>query len=67
MDTTETLEEAVEVLQQLGLKEYEARCSAGFSRLDSGTAKRLSEMMELTRTRVDDAMRVMEAQGMGEM
>jgi sugar-specific transcriptional regulator TrmB len=61
------LEEAIEVLQQLGLKEYEARCFVGLSRLHTGTAKQLSEMTEVPRTRVYDAIRVLEAQGLVEI
>ncbi len=67
MDTTEHVEEAVEVLQQLGLKEYEARCFVGLSRLPTGTAKRLSDITEVPRTRVYDAVRVLEAQGLVEV
>jgi sugar-specific transcriptional regulator TrmB len=67
MDTNESLEEAVDVLQQLGLKEYEARCFVGLSRLRTGTAKRLSELTEVPRTRVYDAIRVLEAHGLVEI
>ncbi len=67
MATAENLEEAIEVLQQLGLKEYEARCFVGLSRLPTGTAKQLSEMTEVPRTRVYDAIRVLEAQGLVEI
>ncbi|WP_256301822.1 TrmB family transcriptional regulator [Haloarchaeobius salinus] len=67
MTKDEGLEEAVEVLQQLGLKEYEARCFVGLSRLHAGTAKQLSEMTEVPRTRVYDAIRVLEAQGLVEI
>ena len=67
MDTTNSLEEAIQVLQQLGLKEYEARCFVGLSRLHTGTAKQLSEMTEVPRTRVYDAIRVLEAQGLVEI
>jgi sugar-specific transcriptional regulator TrmB len=67
MDTTDTLEEAIEVLQQLGLKEYEARCFVGLARLETGTAKQLSEMTEVPRTRVYDAIRVLEAHGLVEI
>ena len=67
MDTTEKLTEAIEVLQQLGLKEYEARCFVGLSRLHTGTAKQLSETTEVPRTRVYDAIRVLEAQGLVEI
>lgn len=67
MDTNEGQDQAIEVLQQLGLKEYEARCFVGLSRLNSGTAKKLSEMTEVPRTRVYDAIRVLEAQGLVEI
>ncbi|WP_436935588.1 TrmB family transcriptional regulator [Halovenus marina] len=64
MNTSENVEEAIEVLQQLGLKEYEARCFVGLSQLETGTAKKLSEMTEVPRTRVYDAIRMLEAQGL---
>lgn len=67
MQTNEKMEEAIEVLQQLGLKEYEARCFAGLSRLPTATAKELSEMTEVPRTRVYDAIRMLEAQGLVEI
>ena len=66
-NTNANLEEAIEVLQQLGLKEYEARCFVGLARLDTGTAKRLSELTEVPRTRVYDAVRILEAQGLVEV
>jgi len=64
MSTDATRDEAVEVLQQLGLKEYEAKCFVGLSRLSTGTAKQLSEITDVPRTRVYDAIRVLEAQGL---
>lgn len=67
MSSTNNVEEAIEILQQLGLKEYEARCFVGLSRLRTGTAKKLSEMTEVPRTRVYDAIRVLEAQGLVEI
>lgn len=67
MTATGNAEEAIELLQQLGLKEYEARCFVGLSRLETATAKRLSEMTEVPRTRVYDAIRVLEAQGLVEI
>ena len=54
----------MEVLQQLGLKKYEAQCFVGLSQVETGTAKKLSEMTEVPRTRVYDAIRVLEAQGL---
>jgi len=67
MNTDDTLEEAIEVLQQLGLKEYEAQCFVGLSRLSTGTAKQLSEITDVPRTRVYDAVRLLEAQGLVEI
>jgi sugar-specific transcriptional regulator TrmB len=67
MSAPEPTEEAIEVLQLLGLKEYEARCFVGLSQVETGTAKRLSEMTEVPRTRVYDAIRVLEAQGLVEI
>lgn len=55
------------MLQQLGLKEYEARCFVGLTRLETGTAKRLAEITDVPRTRVYDAVRVLEAQGLVEV
>jgi sugar-specific transcriptional regulator TrmB len=67
MATDANLEEAIEQLQQLGLKEYEARCFVGLSRLSSGTAKTLSEITDVPRTRVYDAIRVLESKGLVEV
>jgi sugar-specific transcriptional regulator TrmB len=67
MNTSENVEDAIETLQQLGLMEYEARCFVGLSRVETGTAKRLSELTEVPRTRVYDAIRVLEAQGLVEI
>jgi len=67
MTTDDPLIEAVETLQQLGLKEYEARCFVGLTRLSTATAKRLDETTDVPRTRVYDAIRVLEAQGLVEV
>ncbi|WP_121822607.1 TrmB family transcriptional regulator [Halostella salina] len=67
MNRDNTLEEAIDVLQQLGLKEYEAKCFVGLSRMETGTAKQLSEVVEVPRTRIYDAIRVLEAQGLVEV
>ena len=61
------VEEAIEILQQLGLKEYEARCFVGLTRLDTGTAKKLSNVTDVPRTRVYDVIRVLEVQGLVEI
>jgi sugar-specific transcriptional regulator TrmB len=67
MTPTQNVEEAVDILQQLGLKEYEARCFVGLTRLETGTAQELSEITEVPRTRVYDAVRVLEARGLVEV
>jgi sugar-specific transcriptional regulator TrmB len=60
-------EQSVELLQQLGLKEYEARCFVALCRLPSGSAKQVSEISEVPRTRIYDAIRVLEAKGLVEV
>jgi sugar-specific transcriptional regulator TrmB len=67
MTPTQNVDEAIDILQQLGLKEYEARCFVGLTRLDTGTAQELSEITTVPRTRVYDAVRVLEAQGLVEV
>ena len=57
---------AVELLQQLGLKEYEARSLVALARRESGTAKEISESSDVPRTRVYDAIRVLESKGLVE-
>lgn len=58
---------AVELLQQLGLKEYEAKCFVALSRLPKGTAKEISETCEVPRTRVYDSIRVLQTKGLVEI
>lgn len=58
---------AAELLQQLGLREYEAKCFVGLTQLSSGTAKQLGEITDVPRTRVYDAIRVLEAEGLVEI
>lgn len=59
--------EAVALLQELGLKEYEARCFTALTQLSDATAKEISEISAVPRTRVYDAIRVLEAQGLVEV
>lgn len=59
--------EAVSLLQELGLQEYEARCFLALTQLSSGTAKEIHEISEVPRTRVYDAIRVLESQGLVEV
>lgn len=60
-------DESIEMLQQLGLKEYEARAFVALTRVQSGTAKDVAELSEVPRTRVYDAIRVLETKGLVEI
>ncbi|WP_254768786.1 TrmB family transcriptional regulator [Salinilacihabitans rarus] len=62
-----TTSEAVSLLQELGLQEYESRCFLALTQLPSGTAKEIHEISEVPRTRVYDAIRVLESQGLVEV
>jgi sugar-specific transcriptional regulator TrmB len=64
MDDISNESEAVGLLQELGLKEYEARSFVALSRRAHGTAKEISETSEVPRTRVYDAVRVLESRGL---
>jgi len=66
MNTTSHRRQAVELLQQLGLKEYEAKSFVALARRGQGTAKDISEISDVPRTRVYDAIRVLEAKGLVE-
>ena len=67
MNETPNQQTAVELLQELGLKEYEARCFVALSRRPQGTAKDISEMSQVPRTRVYDAIEVLETTGLVEV
>jgi len=62
-----TQTQAVELLQELGLKEYESKCFVALSRMPKGTAKEISGVTDVPRTRVYDAIRVLEAKGLVEV
>ncbi|MHB9286802.1 TrmB family transcriptional regulator [Halobacteriales archaeon Cl-PHB] len=67
MNSDQHRTQAVEVLQELGLKEYEAKSFVALSRLPEATAKEISETTDVPRTRVYDAIRVLEAKGLVEV
>ncbi|WP_206731791.1 TrmB family transcriptional regulator [Halorubrum amylolyticum] len=67
MDDLSNHEQAIELLQVLGLKEYEAKAFVALTRLPKGTAKEISEISEVPRTRVYDAVRVLETKGLVEI
>lgn len=58
---------AVTLLQELGLKEYEAKAFVALTRLPQGTAKEVSDISEVPRTRVYDAVRTLESNGLVEI
>lgn len=64
-DTTHR--EAIELLQELGLKQYESKCFVALTRIGRGTAKDISDTSEVPRTRVYDAIRVLETKGLVEI
>jgi sugar-specific transcriptional regulator TrmB len=67
MDDVSNRDQAVELLQQLGLKEYEAKSFVALARRQRGTAKDISETSDVPRTRVYDAVRVLESKGLVEV
>ena len=67
MAETDKQAEAAGLLQQLGLKEYEAKCFVALTQTQTATAKEISEIADVPRTRVYDAIRVLEAQGLVEI
>ena len=67
MDGNSNHTKAIELLQELGLKQYEAKSFVALSRLPSGTAKEMSEVSEVPRTRIYDAIRVLESKGLVEI
>ncbi|MFC6718952.1 TrmB family transcriptional regulator [Natrialbaceae archaeon GCM10025810] len=67
MTTGQRKAETVSLLQDLGLKEYEARSFLALTQLSTGTAKEISDISEVPRTRVYDAVRVLESRGLVEV
>lgn len=61
------LQRAVEQLQQLGLKQYEAKCFASLAERSSSTAREISDHVDVPRTRVYEAVRVLEREGLVEV
>lgn len=60
-------QKSIELLQELGLKEYEAKSFVALTRLPKGTAKEISEISDVPRTRVYDAIRVLQKKGLVEI
>ncbi|MFC7155694.1 TrmB family transcriptional regulator [Halomarina halobia] len=56
MANTEHETRAVDSLEELGLREYEARCFVALSQLSEGTAKEISKVAGVPRSRVYDSL-----------
>jgi sugar-specific transcriptional regulator TrmB len=57
-------DDAVAALESVGLTEYEARCFVGLSRIRKGTAKEISQLSEVPRSRVYDALERLHERGL---
>jgi len=64
MNDTGTSSDVVEQLQRFGLQTYEARCFVALSRVPQATAREISEISDVPRTRVYDAVSVLETKGL---
>ena len=58
---------AIEELEQLGLREYEAKCFVSLTKITTGTAREVSEHIDVPRTRVYEAVRSLESHGLVEI
>lgn len=55
---------AVTALEELGLTEYEARCYVALTRITQGTAKEISQVADVPRSRVYDTVERLHARGL---
>ncbi|WP_192498322.1 TrmB family transcriptional regulator [Halorussus halophilus] len=60
-------EHAITSLQELGLSGYEAKCFVGLTRLSSGTAKEISEITDVPRSRVYDSVEKLQRRGLADV
>jgi sugar-specific transcriptional regulator TrmB len=58
------VEAATRALQELGLTEYEARCFVALARVSEGTAKEISQVAEVPRSRVYDTVERLDEKGL---
>jgi len=56
--------ETVDTLRPFGFTEYEARCFVALARIESGTAKEVSDVSEVPRARVYDCMETLADHGL---
>ena len=55
---------AVDALDQLGLTEYEAKCFVALTRIEHGTAKEISQLSDVPRSRVYDTVERLHQRGL---
>lgn len=55
---------AIEALNQLGLTEYEAKCFVALTRIEHGTAKEISQLSDVPRSRVYDTVERLHSRGL---
>ncbi len=67
MSNENSQKQAIEELEQFGLREYEAKCFVSLTKITSGTARDVSEHIDVPRTRVYEAVRSLEADGLVEI
>lgn len=67
MTRNSSKDQAVDELEQLGLREYEAKCFVSLTKISSGTARDVSEHIDIPRTRVYEAVRSLESEGLVEI
>ncbi len=67
MSDNNSQNQAIEELEQFGLREYEAKCFVSLTKITSGTARDVSEHIDVPRTRVYEAVRSLEADGLVEI
>lgn len=57
-------EEAVGALEELGLTQYEARCFVALTRISKGTAREISQVADIPRSRVYDTIERLDRKGL---
>lgn len=62
--TDDLVGETVDTLRPFGFTEYEAKCFVALARIESGTAKEVSEVSEVPRARVYDCMETLAENGL---
>jgi len=67
MSSGQAQSEAIDRFQDVGLTEYEAKCFVALSQIPSGTAKDVSEIVDIPRTRIYDIAEGLRERGLVEI